>query len=67
MEKWVESGNQQYLRCLDLDTCDLVGENTLSEFLVSYGGQLLVLNLGGHPKLTENFWTAIFPRIATIK
>lgn len=52
----MQSGKINTLQYLSLDTCDLLNEASLTEFVLRHGHQLMGLNLGGHHKLLEYFW-----------
>jgi hypothetical protein len=52
----MQSGKTNTLQYLSLDTCDLLNESALTEFIIRHGHQLMGLNLGGHHKLLEYFW-----------
>lgn len=67
MEAWMESGATHHMYHLDLNTCDILNEAVLSDFIDRHGSQLKGLNLGGHHKLTENFWGAAIPKLPNIK
>ncbi len=67
LEAWMESGSWRSLQCLDLNTCDLISEGVLNDFLTRCGQQLLGLNLGGQHKLLEWFWMTNFPKLPNIK
>ncbi len=67
MQAWMDSGTMSHLLYLDIDTCDQLNEPIISELLNRYGPQFDSLNLGGHHKLTENFWTPSVKKIPNIR
>lgn len=67
MIKWIESGAYVNVKYLDLDTCDSLRDGVINDFLIRHGAALNSLNLGGHHRLTENFWMHCFPRVSNIR
>jgi hypothetical protein len=67
MEAWLESGASANMRELDLNTCDGIAEHLLTEFIARTGHQITGLNLGGHHRLVENFWSTNIPKMPNIK
>jgi hypothetical protein len=67
MEAWLESGASANMRELDLNTCDSINEPLLSEFVSRHGPQITGLNLGGHHKLVENFWSKNIRKLPNVK
>ncbi|CAJ0951912.1 unnamed protein product, partial [Mesorhabditis belari] len=66
LEAWMASGTASNIQYLNLDTCDSLNENCLSEFVMRHGHQLRGLNLGGHHKLLEYFWINMIPQMRNI-
>ncbi|KAI6176396.1 F-box domain protein [Aphelenchoides bicaudatus] len=67
LEAWMQSGQINTLQYLSLDTCDLLNENAITEFIIRHGHQLYGLNLGGHHKLLEYFWMNMIPKLRNIR
>ncbi|MCP9265352.1 hypothetical protein DINM_020627 [Dirofilaria immitis] len=67
LEAWLGSESIVNLQYLNLDTCDSLNEGSLTDLISRMGNQLLGLNLGGHHKLLEYFWTTIIPKLKNIK
>ncbi|VDK66686.1 unnamed protein product [Onchocerca ochengi] len=67
LEAWLSSDSIVNLHYLNLDTCDSLNEASLTDLISRMGNQLLGLNLGGHHKLLEYFWTNMIPKLKNIK
>ncbi|EJW79683.1 hypothetical protein WUBG_09407 [Wuchereria bancrofti] len=67
LEAWLASDSIVNLQYLNLDTCDSLNEASLTDLISRMGNQLLGLNLGGHHKLLEYFWTSMIPKLKNIK
>ncbi len=63
----MDSGSCHNLIALDLNTCDSLSDEGLSEFLELIGPQLQGLVVSGIPPLLESFWLANIPRLKEIK
>lgn len=63
----METGSWENLLSLDLNTCDSLSDESLSEFLELVGPQLQGLVVGGIPPLLESFWLTNIPRLKRIK
>uniref|UniRef100_A0A914X6M2 Uncharacterized protein n=1 Tax=Plectus sambesii TaxID=2011161 RepID=A0A914X6M2_9BILA len=67
LETWMNSGAVNNIQFLNLDTCDLLNEPAITDFITRHGHQLLGLNLGGHHKLLEYFWMNMVPKLRNIR
>lgn len=67
LEAWLGSDSIVNLQYLNLDTCDSLNEASITDLISRMGNQLLGLNLGGHHKLLEYFWTNMIPKLKNIK
>ncbi|KFD47419.1 hypothetical protein M513_11688 [Trichuris suis] len=67
LESWMKSGNCSKLVAIDLDTCDMLSDATLTEFIKRHGHQLTGLNLGGNEKLLEQFWLNVLPMMPSLE
>uniref|UniRef100_A0A5S6PYS8 F-box domain-containing protein n=1 Tax=Trichuris muris TaxID=70415 RepID=A0A5S6PYS8_TRIMR len=67
LESWMKSGNCSKLVAIDLDTCDMLTDSALTEFIKRHGHQLTGLNLGGNEKLLEQFWLNVLPMMHSLE
>ncbi|VDD93995.1 unnamed protein product [Enterobius vermicularis] len=67
LEAWMATENMESLQYLNLDTCDSINEGPLTELISRHGHHISALNLGGHHKLLEYFWTGMIPKLRNIK
>lgn len=67
IEAWMQAGTLSTVQYLNLDTCDSLSENALTELVMRYGHQFFGLNLGGHDKLLEYFWMNMIPKLKNIR
>ncbi|CDW59172.1 F-box-like domain containing protein [Trichuris trichiura] len=67
LDSWMKSGNCSKLVAIDLDTCDMLSDGALTEFIKRHGHQLTGLNLGGNEKLLEQFWLNVLPMMPSLE
>lgn len=67
LEKYMEQGNLQGLRAVDLSSCENLSEEVLTKFVRRIGPELHGLILGGFPFLLETFWLSALPLLRRIK
>uniref|UniRef100_A0A0N5AY56 F-box domain-containing protein n=1 Tax=Syphacia muris TaxID=451379 RepID=A0A0N5AY56_9BILA len=66
LEAWMATENLENLQYINLDTCDSLNENSLTELVSRHGHHIYALNLGGNFKLLEYFWTSVIPKLKNI-
>uniref|UniRef100_A0A7E4ZRV0 Ovule protein n=1 Tax=Panagrellus redivivus TaxID=6233 RepID=A0A7E4ZRV0_PANRE len=66
IDAWMQAGTLSTLQYINLDTCDSLTENALSEMVIRHGHQFLGLILGGHHKLLEYFWMNMISKLKNI-
>uniref|UniRef100_A0A7I5EC90 F-box domain-containing protein n=1 Tax=Haemonchus contortus TaxID=6289 RepID=A0A7I5EC90_HAECO len=67
LEAWLQSGALANLQFINLDTCDSLNEQALTDMIVRHGPQLQGLCLGGQHKLLEYFWMNMIPQLKNIR
>lgn len=67
LEKMVEKGKLNKLIALDVSNTPALSESAIYNFLRATGKGLRGLMLAGKPKLTENFWLDVIPKLKQIK
>ncbi|PAV80934.1 hypothetical protein WR25_04772 isoform D [Diploscapter pachys] len=67
IEAWMQSNTMNALQYLNMDTCDSLNEQALTDMIMRYGHQLHGLCLGGHHKLLEYFWMNMIPQLRNIR
>ncbi|XP_064599717.1 F-box/LRR-repeat protein fbxl-1-like isoform X2 [Liolophura sinensis] len=67
LEKMVEKGKLNKLMALDISNTPALSESAIYNFLRANGKGLRGLMLAGKPKLTENFWLDVIPKLKQIK
>ncbi|PIO74180.1 hypothetical protein TELCIR_03815 [Teladorsagia circumcincta] len=67
LEAWLQSGALANLQFINLDTCDSLNEQALTDMIVRHGPQLHGLCLGGQHKLLEYFWMNMIPQLKNIR
>lgn len=67
IDSWMQAGTINTIQYLNLDTCDSLTENALTELVMRHGHQLYGLNLGGHHKLLEYFWMNMISKLKNVR
>uniref|UniRef100_A0A914Y8N2 F-box domain-containing protein n=1 Tax=Panagrolaimus superbus TaxID=310955 RepID=A0A914Y8N2_9BILA len=67
LDAWMQAGTINSIQYLNLDTCDSLTENALTEIVLRHGHQLYGLNLGGHHKLLEYFWMNMISKLKNVR
>ncbi|WKY10059.1 hypothetical protein Q1695_002425 [Nippostrongylus brasiliensis] len=67
IEAWMQSGAFANLQYINLDTCDSLNEQALTDMIARHGPQLYGLCLGGQHKLLEYFWMNMIPQLKNIR
>lgn len=67
LEAWIQSGAFANVQFINLDTCDSLNEQSLTDMIIRHGPQLHGLCLGGQHKLLEYFWMNMIPQLKNIR